>query len=70
MQAQGSESSGAPPPSGIGLKIIYPRRSICTTIRELGPKMPYYRRNYGSQFPNGCTYELQSKLLKGGLYRG
>ena len=25
-----------------------------TTIRELGPKMPYYRRNYGSRFPNGC----------------
>ena len=27
---------------------------IYTTIRELGPKMPYYRRNYGSQFTNGC----------------
>ena len=31
-----------------------PRGSICTTIRELGPKIPYYIRNYGSQFPNGC----------------
>ena len=31
-----------------------PRGSIYTTIRELGPKIPYYRRNYGSQFPNGC----------------
>ena len=31
-----------------------PRGSIYTTIRELGPKMPYYRRNYGSQLPNGC----------------
>ena len=27
-----------------------------TTIRELGPKIPYYRRNYGSQFPNSCIY--------------
>ena len=25
-----------------------------TTIGELGPKIPYYRRNYGSHFPNGC----------------
>ena len=32
-----------------------PRGSMTTTtIRELGPKIPYYRRNYGSQFPNGC----------------
>ena len=31
-----------------------PRRSMYTTIRELGPKIPYYTRNYGSQFPNGC----------------
>ena len=31
-----------------------PRGSIYTTIRELGPEIPYYRRNYGSQFPNGC----------------
>ena len=27
---------------------------IYITMRELGPKIPYYRRNYGSQFPNGC----------------
>ena len=33
---------------------ILPRGSTCTTIRELGPKIPYYRRNYGSQFPNDC----------------
>ena len=25
----------------------YPRGSIYTTIRELGPKIPYCRRNYG-----------------------
>ena len=25
-----------------------------TTTRELGPKISYYRRNFGSQFPNGC----------------
>ena len=31
-----------------------PRGSIYTVIRELGPKMPYYRRSCGSQFPNGC----------------
>ena len=31
-----------------------PRGFIYTTIRELGPQIPYYRRNYGSQFPNGC----------------
>ena len=31
-----------------------PRGSIYTTIRELGPKIPYYIKNYGSQFPNGC----------------
>ena len=24
-----------------------PRGSVYTTIRELGPKIPYYRRNYG-----------------------
>ena len=23
-------------------------------MRELGPKIPHYRRNYGSQPPNGC----------------
>ena len=33
---------------------IFPRGSIYTTIRELGPEIPYYRRNYGSQLPNGC----------------
>ena len=31
-----------------------PRGSIHTISRELGPKLPYYRRNYGCQFPNGC----------------
>ena len=31
------------------------RGSRGTTTRELGPKIPYYRRNYGSQFPNGCV---------------
>ena len=31
----------------------YPRGSIYTTMRELGPQIPYYGRNYGSQFPNG-----------------
>ena len=31
-----------------------PRGSIYTTIRELGPKTPYYIRNYGSPFPNSC----------------
>ena len=31
-----------------------PTGSIHTTSRELGPKTPNYRRNYGSQFPNGC----------------
>ena len=34
--------------------ISSPRGSIYTAIRELGPKMAYYRRNHGSQFPNGC----------------
>ena len=33
---------------------MLPRGSIHTTIRELGPKIPYYIRNYGSQFPSGC----------------
>ena len=28
--------------------------SIFATIEELGPKIPYYRRNSGSQSPNGC----------------
>ena len=40
-----------------GLKLYprhYPRGSIYTTIGELGPKIPHCRRNYGSQFPNGC----------------
>ena len=32
------------------------RVHICTTIRELGPKIPYYRRNYGSRFPNSCIF--------------
>ena len=32
---------------------VFPRGSIYTTIMELGPKMPYYRRNFGSQLPNG-----------------
>ena len=34
-----------------------PRGSIYTTIREVGLKIPYYRRHSGSQFPNGsvCT---------------
>ena len=31
-----------------------PRGSLHITIKELGPQIPYYRRNYGSQFPNGC----------------
>ena len=31
-----------------------PRGSIYTTIRELGPKIPYNGRNSASQFPNGC----------------
>ena len=31
-----------------------PRGSMYTTIRELGPKIPYDGRSYGSQFPNGC----------------
>ena len=35
-------------------KDIDPRGSIYTTIKELGPKIPYHGRNYGSQFPNGC----------------
>ena len=25
---------------------------------ELGPKIPCYRRNSGSQFPNGCMWTL------------
>ena len=37
---------------GLGFRGLgFPRRSIYTTIKELGPKIPYYRRNYGSQFP-------------------
>ena len=32
----------------------FPTGSIYTTIREVGPNIPYYRRDYGSQFPNGC----------------
>ena len=36
------------------LKVGTHRGSIYTTIRGLGPKIPYYRRNYGSQFPNSC----------------
>ena len=31
-----------------------PRGYIYATIRELGPDIPYSRRNYRSQFPNGC----------------
>ena len=33
---------------------MFPRGSIYTTIRELGPQIAYYRRKYGSQFSNGC----------------
>ena len=34
---------------------VIPRGSIYTTIKELDPNIPYYRRNYyGSQFPNSC----------------
>ena len=39
--------------SKVGI-LPYPRGSTYTTIGELGPQIPYYRRNYGSQFPNGC----------------
>ena len=45
-----SEVSGPHPEA----QTLSPRGSIYTTISELGPKIPYYRRNYGSQFPNGC----------------
>ena len=34
--------------------VTNPRGSMYTTIRELGPKKPYYRRKCGSQFSNGC----------------
>ena len=47
-----------------------PKGSTYTTIRELGPKIPYYRRNYGSQFPNGCICgpsrnEMETELPDG-----
>ena len=49
-----------------------PRGSRYTTIRELGPQMPYYRRNYGSQFPGcicgpsglGSSFEIRFEFLK------
>ena len=34
------------------------RGSIYKTIRDLGPKIPYCRRNCGSQIPNGCICGL------------
>ena len=33
-----------------------PRGSSYTTIGELGPQIPYYRRNDGSQFPIMVVY--------------
>ena len=42
---------------------LIPRGSTYTTIRELGPKIPYYRRNYGPQFPNGCICGPSGILL-------
>ena len=46
------------------------RGSICTTIRELGPKIPYYRRNYGSQFPDGCICGPSGSMLNACLKLG
>ena len=40
------------------------RESMYTTIRELGPKIPYYRRNYGSQFPNGCICGPSGTIIR------
>ena len=47
-----------------GTKPSLPRGSTYTTIRELGPKIPYYRRNYGSQFLNGCICGPSGLRLK------
>ena len=33
-----------------------PGGSIYKTIREFGSKIPCNRRNYASQFPNGCIF--------------
>ena len=41
---------------------------ICTNIRELGPKIPYFRRNYGSQFPNGCTCGPSGRVVSTQLF--
>ena len=43
-------------------------------LGALGPKIPYYRRNYGSQFPNGCIcgpsgmFTLNPETLKKAIF--
>ena len=44
--------------------IWIPRGSIYTSIRELGPKVLYYRRNFGSQLPSGCICGPSGIVLK------
>ena len=44
------------------LHVREPRGSIYTTVRKLGLKIPYNKRNYGSQFPNGCICGPSEKL--------
>ena len=46
---------------------VNPRGSTYTTIRELGPKIPYYRRNYG---PNPLMVIYVDPLGMGSLFRG
>ena len=48
---------------------VRPRGSIIyTTIRELGPKIPDFRRNYGSQFPNACICGPSGRVVSTQLF--
>ena len=44
---------------------VAPRGSLYPTIKELGPKISDYRRNYGSQFPNGCICGTSGEFMCG-----
>ena len=44
------------------------RGSVYTTSRELGPKIPFYRRNYRSQLPNGCICGPSGLVGNKGVY--
>ena len=65
-----------------GSLLTCPEGPYIQLLGALGPKIPYYRRNYGSQFPNGCicgpsgmftlnpeTLKKQSSLIKGMLLK-